>query len=329
MDKTTGEKIRLGIFVILGTAMLLVAAYLIGDGQDMFGRQLTVTSVFKDVGGLQIGNNVRYSGINVGTVRSLEMEQDTAIRVIMNIEKRMFSHIKKNAVATIGSDGLVGSMIVNIIPGEGPAALIDPGDEIASLSRITTLDMMSTLNVTNENAARLTADLLKVTQALNSNEGSLGRLLNDTAMGANLSNTMKSLSSAGLKVNAMLDRMNEIIAPENMSGTVAGKILTDTVSGQRLDSLLQNVKRSGAQLEQTLVVLDSLVQEIAGGKGALQYLSRDTLFVKRLSTSMKNIEEGTERFNQNMEALKHNFLTRRYFRKRDREQGSEKETKDP
>jgi phospholipid/cholesterol/gamma-HCH transport system substrate-binding protein len=247
----------------------------------------------------------------------------------MNIEKRMFSHIKKNAVATIGSDGLVGSMIVNIIPGEGPAALIDPGDEIASLSRITTLDMMSTLNVTNENAARLTADLLKVTQALNSNEGSLGRLLNDTAMGANLSNTMKSLSSAGLKVNAMLDRMNEIIAPENMSGTVAGKILTDTVSGQRLDSLLQNVKRSGAQLEQTLVVLDSLVQEIAGGKGALQYLSRDTLFVKRLSTSMKNIEEGTERFNQNMEALKHNFLTRRYFRKRDREQGSEKETKDP
>jgi phospholipid/cholesterol/gamma-HCH transport system substrate-binding protein len=329
MDKTTGEKIRLGIFVILGTAMLLVAAYLIGDGQDMFGRQLTVTSVFKDVGGLQIGNNVRYSGINVGTVRSLEMEQDTAIRVIMNIEKRMFSHIKKNAVATIGSDGLVGSMIVNIIPGEGPADLIDPGDEIASLSRITTLDMMSTLNVTNENAARLTADLLKVTRALNSNQGSLGRLLNDTAMGADLSNTVKSLSSAGLKVNALLSRMNEIVAPENMSGTVAGKILTDTVSGQGVDSLLQNLKRSGAQLEQTLVVLDSLILEIAGGKGALRYLSRDTLFVKRLSTSMKNIEEGTERFNQNMEALKHNFLTRRYFKKLEKEQGREKETRDP
>lgn len=320
MDKAVSEKIRLGIFVILSTALLLIAAYLIGNRQDMFGGRLTITSVFKDVGGLQVGNNVRYSGINVGTIRALEMEQDTAIRVVMNIDKRMFPHIRKNAVAAIGSDGLVGSMIVNIIPGEGPADLVAPGDEIASLSRITTLDMMSTLNITNENAARLTADLLKVTQSLNNGKGSLSRLLNDSVMAENLGNTLKNLDVASRRTNALLSRLNALVASENLSQSAVGKLLTDTLSGQRVDSFLLNLELSGKQLEQTLGSMDSLVRDIADGEGALKFLSQDTLFTERLSNSMKNIEEGTERFNQNMEALKHNFLTRRYFRKLEREQ---------
>lgn len=328
MDKSASEKIRLGLFVILGTAFLLIAAYLIGNRQDMFGRSLTISSVFKDVGGLQLGNNVRYSGINVGTVKSLEMEEDTAIRVTMNIEKRMFPHLKKNAVAAIGSDGLVGSMIVNIIPGEGQAPFIEPGDEIASLSRITTLDMLSTLHVTNENAARLTADLLQVTRALNQGEGSLGRLLNDTAMGADLSKTMKNFTDAGERINALLARMEQLTDHGNLSRSVAGKLLMDTLTGQEIDTLLNNLERSGKLLASTMDTMDSLVTGIAAGEGALHFLTGDTLFVKRLSASMEHIEAGTERFSENMEALKHNFLTRRYFRKLEREERREARIKD-
>jgi len=329
MDKSASEKIRLGLFVILGTALLLIAAYLIGNRQDMFGGSLTISSVFKDVGGLQVGNNVRYSGINVGTVKSLEMEEDTAIRVVMNIEKRMFPHIKRNAVAAIGSDGLVGSMIVNIIPGEVPAAFIEPGDEIASLSRITTLDMMSTLNVTNENAARLTADLLQVTQALNNGEGSLGRLLNDTTMGADLGKAMKNLTTTSYRLNRLLARMEQLADSGNFSSSVAGKLLSDPLAGQGVDTLLKNLDQSGKLLASTMRTMDSLVDGIAAGEGALQFLSRDTLFVQRLSTSMKHIETGTERFSENMEALKHNFLTRRYFRKLEREQRREARIEEP
>lgn len=329
MDKSASEKIRLGLFVILGTALLLIAAYLIGNKQDLFGQSSTISSVFKDVGGLQVGNNVRYSGINAGTVKSLEMEEDTAIRVIMNIEKRMFPHIKSNAVAAIGSDGLVGSMIVNIIPGVAPATLIKPGDEIASLSRITTLDMMSTLHVTNENAARLTADLLKVTQALNNGDGSLGRLLNDTTMGADLGKSMKNLTAASQRLNRLLIRIEQLTDSGNFSRSVAGKLLMDSLTGQGVDTLLKNLQQSGKILANTMHTMDSLVTGIAVGEGALHFLSRDTLFVERLSTSIKHIEEGTERFSENMEALKHNFLTRRYFRKLEREKRRKAGIKDP
>ena len=166
MAKTTLENLKLGIFVVLGTALLLIAAYLLGNRQNMFGKTFGITAVFKNANGLQNGNNVRFSGINVGTVSQIEMVNDTTIRVHMIITEKMQEHIKNDAIAMIGSDGLVGSMLINIVPGSGEAPLIKEGDVLESVSKIATQDMLSTLNVTNENAALLTADLLEVTRSL-------------------------------------------------------------------------------------------------------------------------------------------------------------------
>ncbi|MFY8009556.1 MAG: MlaD family protein, partial [Flavobacterium sp.] len=157
MEKTASQKIRLGLFVIIGLTLFVLTIYFIGSKQQMFGKTETLTAVFNNVAGLQLGNNVRYSGINVGTVRSIEIVNDSTINVEMQIDETILPHIKKNAVATIGSDGLVGSVIINIIPGKGESLPVQPGDVIKSNNRIRTDDMLSTLNVTNENAAQLTA----------------------------------------------------------------------------------------------------------------------------------------------------------------------------
>src|SRR5574343_163649 len=171
MEKTASQKIRLGLFVIIGLTLFVLTIYFIGSTQQMFGKTETLTAVFNNVAGLQLGNNVRYSGINVGTVRGIEIVNDTTINVEMQIDQTILPHIKKNAVATIGSDGLVGSVIINIIPGQGDALPVQPGDFIKSNNRVRTDDMLSTLNVTNENAAQLTADLLKITNDINNGKG--------------------------------------------------------------------------------------------------------------------------------------------------------------
>jgi len=175
VNKTSIQNLKLGLFVVLGTVLLLMASYLIGNRQNMFVKNFTVNAVFRNVNGLQVGNNVRFSGINIGTVDRIEMMNDTTIYVYMKMEEKMRSHIKNNAIATIGSDGLVGSMLVNIVPGVGEAPLVQEGDQLESYSRIASQDMLSTLNVTNENAALLTSDLLKVTQSLVEGKGTLGR----------------------------------------------------------------------------------------------------------------------------------------------------------
>ena len=319
MEKTTSEKIKLGLFVVLGTIVLVFGAYQIGNQENLFGETFTINAVFKNVSGLQKGNNVRYSGINIGTVNRIEMENDTAIRVSMLLQEKMRSHIKKNAIATIGTDGLVGSMVINIVPGAGNATLVQEDDEIASLSKIATADMLSTLSVTNENAALLTEDLLKVTASLNKGEGTLGRLLNDTVMGNDLKQTLTNLKFMSSEASATIAELNKIVQQFDTQKSVAGVLLADSISGEKIRNVIGNLESSSIEIEKVAKDLNSVVGNIKDEKGAVNYLATDTLLVNQLQNTMKNVDQGMERFNENMEALKHNFLTRGYFKKQEKE----------
>ena len=73
MEKSASQKIQLGIFVIIGTLVFLAAIYFVGNKQNMFGNTSTLKAVFVNVNGLQAGNNVRYAGIDIGTVKEIEM----------------------------------------------------------------------------------------------------------------------------------------------------------------------------------------------------------------------------------------------------------------
>lgn len=323
MTKTKLENLRLGVFVVTGTILLLFAAFLIGNRQNMFGKTFGISAIFKNATGLQNGNNVRFSGINVGTVNGIEMINDTTIRVLMRIEDNMRKHIKKNALASIGSNGLVGSMLINITPGEGPSELIVPGDELQSRSKVGTQDMMSTLNITNDNAALLTIDLLKVSKALTEGQGTLGRLLNDTTLADHLEQTLQNFKQTSENANTAMDELNRFVRNLNLEESAAGVLLSDTISGGRIKKIIQNLDNSSFQIEKITMDLNTIVNDIKVGNGAIGYLSKDTILVNQLDRTMRNIEEGTGRFNENMEALKHNFLTRGYFRKLERQKKKE------
>ena len=126
MKQSSAYKFNLGLFVIISTTILVIALYFVGNRQNLFGKTFKISAIFNNVNGLQLGNNVRYSGINVGTVKNIVMINDTTICVDMIIESSINKHIKKNAVAAIGSDGLVGSMLVNIAPGKESSEIIRP-----------------------------------------------------------------------------------------------------------------------------------------------------------------------------------------------------------
>jgi phospholipid/cholesterol/gamma-HCH transport system substrate-binding protein len=238
----------------------------------------------------------------------------------MLIDANMLSHIKKDAVATIGSDGLVGSMIVNIVPGAGDTRLVQSGDTIISYSRIGAEDMLSTLNVTNENAALLTADLLKVTEALKNGKGTLGRLLNDTLMALDLKNSFANIHAISLETQEAVKDMRSFMNGLDIKNSAAAVLVSDSLTGAKMRDIIAEINVSSHKMTSVLNSLDTVITQVKDSKGAYQYLVADSSFVKSLEATMKNIESGTEKFNENMEALKHNFLTRRYFKKLEKEQ---------
>jgi phospholipid/cholesterol/gamma-HCH transport system substrate-binding protein len=327
MKSTSSQKLKLGLFVIIGTILFVVAVYLIGQKESMFTKTFTISAYFQNVNGLQKGNNVRYSGINIGTVNSIEMINDSTIKVAMNIEEKIITNIKKNAIATIGSDGLVGNMIVSIVPGTGSASTIENGDIIESFSKIGASDILNTLSTTGENTAILTAKLLKVADALTDGKGTLGVLLNDTIMAKDLMLSVKNLKEASRGATATINELNSLIKSiQTNNETVLGMILNDTVSGQKLKAIVSTLEASSKEIDGVIKSAHLVLTDLNSSQGALNYIVKDTSLVNNIKSTLKNINEGTDKFNENMEALKHNFLTRGYFRKLERKQ--KRESKD-
>ena len=325
MEKSASEKLRLGVFIIVGSLLFVGAIYLVGDRQNLFGKTFTISANFNNVNGLQPGNNVRYSGINVGTVKAIVMVNDSVIRIDMNIEEKMIAHIKKDAIVTIGTDGLVGNMIVNIIPGEGKGVVVTSGDIIKSYSKIGADDILNTLSATNENVAILMSDLLKITTSITKGKGTLSMLINDTIASSNLKQTINQLKFTSIEANRAMKELNGIISSINFNESVAGVLLNDTIQAQKVKTIITNIEDSSNNIKDVVENLNETLVNLKDGKGAVNYLSNDEDFVKYLEQTIKNINEGTYKFDQNMEALKHNFLTRGYFRKLERQEKKEKQ----
>jgi phospholipid/cholesterol/gamma-HCH transport system substrate-binding protein len=320
MIKKTQEKIKLAIFVLLGSIMFTAGIYLIGNQQTLFGSSFELVSVFRNVNGLKVGNNVRFSGINVGTVGDITMISDTVVEVVMYIEEEIQVHIKTDAIATISSDGLVGSMIVNIIPGNGATQHVQTGDIVESYSKIGTDDMLTTLNVTNENAALLTSDLLKITSAINDGKGTLGLLLTDTVLADNLSNTVLNLKLATESTVALLDKLEYTVGQLNNDDNILALMLRDSVAASDLKATINNLNEASQEISVTLANLNGLMGDVKNGEGVVTTLLYDSAVAESLEGTIYNLNESTELLNENLEALKHSFPVKKYFKKQAKEE---------
>ena len=207
MKKDTGNKVKLGVFVTAGFVILFFAIYYIGQRQRIFANTFTISGIFLDVNGLQNGNNVRFAGINIGTVESIEIISDTSVKVTMVIDQPTKKFIKTTSVAVIGSEGLMGNKTVLILPGEEEGTEIEENGVIATISSPSMDAILAQLEVTAENAAYITSDLADISGSLRDGKGTLGMLLMDTTMAGDVEQTLDNIkeSTGGLR-NSFLFR---------------------------------------------------------------------------------------------------------------------------
>ncbi len=329
MSKSTSKKINVGIFVVVGTILLIGALYFIGSRQQMFSKNIKLYAVFENVNGLLLGNNVRYSGINVGTVTAIDMKEVGKITVEMMVAEKSAYFIKKDAIASIASDGLVGSMVVNIEPGiEQQGAGVVSGDVIQSYDGVSTADMMKTLNKTNENAALLTADLLKITNLIVAGKGTMGALVSDSLMAKDIRQSAEELKKMTSGATQAINRINGIISKINYDESAAAVILSDPAAAKQIKTVFANLETSSENVDLITKNLDDYIKEIKSGKGALNHITQDQNFVRQIDSTMIQIKEASEKLNQNMEALQHNFFFRGFFKKQEKQKKKEEKEKE-
>ena len=211
MDTHTQKfKIRLGLFVAGGLTLFVIAVFIIGKQKNLFNPVFKLTSTFHNVGGLQIGNNVRFSGINVGTVDNIVIINDSTVRTDLLIKEDVRKFIKSDCRIAIGSEGVIGDKLVTISQGSAEAPLAKEGQRLQSSEPVETDAIMASLRVTAGNAEVITQQLAEIMTKINSGKGTLGRLIQDQTLAENLNKTVLNLkkSSKSLDENMTAAKHN-------------------------------------------------------------------------------------------------------------------------
>ena len=214
MDTHTQKfKIRLGLFIAGGLALFVIAIFFIGKQKNLFNPVFTLTTTFYNVSGLQVGNNVRFSGINIGTVDNIKIINDSTVKVDMLVRKNIQKFIRADCEASIGSSGLIGDRVLVISQDNSDAPVVKDGQPIGSKEPVEMDAIMASLRVTAYNAEIVSDELAQIMIKVNSGKGTIGRLIQDTAIAENLSQTMVNIkkSSKGLDENMNAAKHNFLL----------------------------------------------------------------------------------------------------------------------
>jgi phospholipid/cholesterol/gamma-HCH transport system substrate-binding protein len=270
MKKDTSNKIKLGIFISIGGLIFIIGIYFIGEGQQLFRSTFRISGLFKDVGGLQAGNNVRLSGVIVGVVDNIQIVSDSSTRVEMLIDEKTRKFIKKDATATIGSEGLMGNKMLFITPGTGGKGEIENNDSVKTVPPMDMDDLIVTLKKNLDNTSNITGDLAKITNNIQSGKGTIGRLLMDQSMRENVDSTLANLKegSAGFKI--LMDKANDI------------------------DEILASLKTTIDNTSSITGNLSKIAASIDSGKGPIGMLLMDSTMRQNMDSTMVNLKKTSD-----------------------------------
>jgi len=295
--------LRLGVFIFLGTIILVIGIFLLGNKESLFKSTFTVKTYFKNVEGLRTGAPVRLSGIDVGSVKDIKIVGDTSgkVEVTLRLIHEIHQFVKTDSKASIETEGLVGNKILILHIGSSSSAQVPEGGFIQSKESIGFAAIIEETQGALQYTKAMTKDLSEIINKVNTGEGSVGKLINSNDL---YDNTNRLINSADKSLGAITTKMDELAGVINSLG--AG-----------VQSVIGNV-------DKTVVNIDNIIKDVKSGKGVMgSLLSDKSNYDTSITSILSNIvgiseetKKGASRFAENMEALKHNWLFKNYFEQR-------------
>jgi len=209
MKTTSGQKIKIGLFTFIGLLVLVLAIFFIGNRKNLFSSTFTIYGTFKNVNGLQVGNNVRFAGINVGVVEAINIVTDSSARVDLTLNSDVKKFIKKDSKLSIGSDGLMGDKLIVIAPGGITSTeAVRNGDQLTTINPVDVDKIIAKMTKVIDNAETLTGGLSQIVAKVNSGQGSIGRLLNSDKLSKDLEGTVNQAKTTMQNVHKTTTTLN-------------------------------------------------------------------------------------------------------------------------
>ncbi len=325
MTATSNKRATIvGIFIFIGLAIFIMTVLTLGNQQKTFQKSVSIKAVFDDVNGLQKGNNVWFSGVKIGTIKQVTLAGNEKVQVTINIEEKSKQFIRKDAKAKVSSDGLIGNKIIVIYGGTLQTAEIEQGDVLGVEKLKSTEEMMNTLAKSNDNLLDITTGFKTISGDLVAGKGTIGKLLSDEKLISSIYATTNSLQRASNKIELLSNAMSNYAGKLQTKGSLANELVTDTVlfSQLRATSLqLQTATATSNEVVDNLKKASNTFNEgLTNNKAPLGMLLNDEQTAGYLKTTLNNLQSGSKKLDEDLEALQHNFLFRRFFKKKAKEE---------
>ena len=315
--------VTVGLFIFIALAIFIAGVLALGGQNNTFTKTIAIRAVFDDVSGLQQGNNVWLSGVKVGIVKKISFVDQSKVEVIMNIERKEQQYIRKDAKAKIGSEGLIGNKIIVLYGGTPQAPAIEAGTQLAVETATSMDEMMSTLQENNKNLLAITSDFKQVSSGIASGQGTIGKLLKDETIGNDIEAALRTLKSTSVKADALTSNLANYTSKLQSKGSLTNDLITDTVIFSKLRSTVNQIEQVSRSANEIIADLNNTSQQLKSTNTPIGILLNDRETAADLKLTLRNLQSGTEKLDENMEALQHNFLLRGFFRKKAKAEAKE------
>ena len=323
------RSVTVGFFVIIGILIFVVGILNIGSMKKAFSTNITVKTIFHDVNGLKPGNNIWYSGVKIGTVKKMRFLDNSQVEVMLNIEEKSQEFIRKNAKAKVSTDGLIGNKIVVIYGGTQKVPAIEDGDELVVEKIESTEEMLAVLSENNKNLLGITSAFKTISKNILEGKGTVGMLLNDERLYNDVDQTLSTLKKASANAQTMTASLSGFTQKLNQKGGLANDFATDTV-------IMRDIRMTVGKLNETVASANVMVANLnkasadlnSNTTSPLGVLLHDEKTASNLKGTIQNLETSTEKLDENMQALRSNFLFRRYFKRKAKEEAKQQPVKE-
>jgi phospholipid/cholesterol/gamma-HCH transport system substrate-binding protein len=309
-----------GVFIFIALVIFIIGVLTLGSQRKTFSNMIEAKAIFKDINGLQEGSNVWYAGVKIGTIKKIKFTPDGQVEVTMGIEESSQKYIHKDVKAKVGTDGLIGNRIIVLTGGTPTAPVVSEGDVLVADNALNVEEMMSTLQANNKNLLDITNDFKTVSRQLASGQGTIGKLLQDESIATSLEATLATLKRTMSQTEQITNHITDYTAKLQQKGSLSNDLITDTVIFSRLRSSVTQIEDLSKTANEVVNTLNTTTKNINQGLNNSStpagVLLNDAQTAESLKAVIKNLETSTQKLDENMEALQHNFLLRGFFKKK-------------
>jgi phospholipid/cholesterol/gamma-HCH transport system substrate-binding protein len=298
------SQLRVGLTVLFASITLAVLIFLMTGTTGLFTRKLTLFAYVDNAGGLRGGAPVRLEGVDIGNVIGIRVVPDHSplpVEIKMKVSTKYESFLKTDSVVQLSTAGVLGETFVDIDSRAAKGPTVTDGSTLKAEAVPDLQDVVRSSQGTLANVDVLLKRADRIFAAVESGEGSVGKLIYDKSLYTNLNSSVRQLQQILNDVNSGKGSIGKLLKDDEMYQKLSAsvdkldRVVDDIDKGQGTVGKLIKDPALYNNANQTMAKANELMDNINQGKGALGKFARDEEFARKLEKTIDNLNAITSR----------------------------------